>query len=251
MVDVDNPFEIIRRLRAATEDPWFKRYAEAAAMKMVTGIFSNAGRTWRQAANVNSKGARLHKALMQELETPIGGTVNAEIKRNAEYIRSVPANVAREFTEHIASKTFEGMRASDIAKELQSIYPHVSEVKSNLIARTETSKTHTALEKARSDYLGIKWYQWRTSEDQRVRSSHQHMDRVLVAWDDPPSPEQLIGEPDVGNYHAGNIWNCRCAPLGIIDLDEVNWPAKVYRAGTITTMTRSQFEQIWQPSIVS
>ena len=248
---VDNPFEIIQRLHAATHDPWFKRYAEATAMKMVTNVFSNAGRTWRQAANKNSKGSKLHKALLQELGTPIGGAVNKEVQRNAEYIRSVPANVARDFTEHIANKSLAGMRSSDIAKDLQALYPHVSDVKANLIARTETSKTHTALEQARSDYLGIKWYQWRTSEDARVRDSHRLMDHVLVAWDDPPSPEELDGLRNVGHYHAGGIYNCRCAPLGIIDLDEVTWPARVYRNGAIEPMTLKEFKRIWTPSDVS
>jgi SPP1 gp7 family putative phage head morphogenesis protein len=251
LLDVDDPFEIIGRLRDAAEDPWFQRYAEATAMKMVTNVFSDAGRTWREAATVNSQGARLHRALQAELRSSsVGATVSAEVQRNAEYIRSVPANIARDFTEHISTRAFEGMRASDIAKELQALYPHVSDVKANLIARTETSKTHTALEQARSDYLGIKWYQWRTSEDARVRDSHRHMDRVLVAWDDPPSPELLVGERNVGAYHAGNIWNCRCAPLGIIDLDGIEWPAKVFQGGSITRMSRKNFERIWIPSLV-
>jgi SPP1 gp7 family putative phage head morphogenesis protein len=251
LVDTDNPFEIIRRLRQASNDPWYIRYAEATAMKMVTNVFSDAGRTWREAANANSQGTRLYRALQAELNTSVGATVTHEVARNAEYIRSVPANIARDFTEHISTRAFEGMRAADIAKELQALYLHVSEVKVNLIARTETSKTHTALEKARSDSLGIKWYQWRTSEDARVRDSHRHMDRVLVAWDDAPSPEELDNEPSVGHYHAGNIWNCRCAPLGIIDLEDISWPAKVYQNGAIAMMTRAQFERIWEPSIVS
>lgn len=248
LVGVDNPFEIIRRLRAATEDTWYKRYAEATAMHMVTNVFADSGRTWRQAANANSKGGTLYRALQRELNTAVGATVTSEIARNAEYIRSVPANVAREFTEHIATRSVAGMRASDIAQELQTLYPHVSEVKANLIARTETSKTHTALEQARCERLEVHWYQWRTSEDDRVRDSHRLMDTVLVAWNDPPSPELLAGERDVGPYHAGNIWNCRCSPQPLLDLDQVSWPCKVYHAGAISMMTRAQFRSIWIPS---
>lgn len=248
LVGVDDPFEIIRRLRAATQDPWYRRYAESLAMKMVTNVFADSGRTWREAANINSKGARLYRGLQAELRTSVGVAVNAEIQRNAAYIQSVPENVAREFTEHIADRAFAGMRASDIADDLRKLYPHVSQVKADLIARTETSKTHTALEQARNERMGIRWYQWRTSEDARVRDSHRLMDRVLVAWDDPPSPELLDGERDVGPYHAGCIWNCRCASLGLLELDEVSWPCKVYRAGAITTMTRAEFQAIWIPS---
>ncbi|WP_175511470.1 phage minor head protein [Alicyclobacillus macrosporangiidus] len=219
-------------------------------MKMVTNIFSDAGRTWRQAANRNSKGGVLYRALMQEFETSVGGAIMAQVRENAEYIRSVPADVAREMTEHIMHQSMAGFRASEIAEHLLSIYPHMSEVKANLIARTETSKTRTALEQARSERLGARWYQWRTSEDARVRKSHRLMDKVLVAWDDPPSPEALAGEKSVGHYHAGCIWNCRCAALTVLTLDDVDWPCKVYRNGAVTTMTRAQFERIWTPSKV-
>ena len=35
--------------------------------------------------------------------------------------------------------------------------------------------------------------------------------------------------------------NCRCLCLPLADLAEVNWPARVYRLGSITRMTRPQF----------
>lgn len=230
-------------------EPWFVRYAEAAAMKMVTHLFTDAGRTWRQAAKVNSQGRMIYEALQRELQGPLGGTVVAQVRRNAELIRSVPADIAREMTEHIMRRSFEGLRASDIAQELLSLYPHISEVKANLIARTETNKTATALTQSRSEMLGIRWYRWRTSEDARVRTSHRLMDKVLVAWDDPPSPEELAHERSYGHYHAGCTFNCRCYAEPLIDLDFVDWPCKVYRDGVIRVMTRKEFESIWSPSM--
>ncbi|WP_169793469.1 phage head morphogenesis protein [Alicyclobacillus sendaiensis] len=230
-------------------EAWFVRYAEAAAMKMVTHLFTDAGRTWRQAAKVNSQGRMIYEALQRELQGPLGGAVVAQVRRNAELIRSVPADIAREMTEHIMRRSFEGLRASDIAQELLSLYPHISEVKANLIARTETNKTATALTQSRSEILGIRWYRWRTSEDARVRESHRIMDKVLVAWDDPPSPEELAHERSYGHYHAGCIFNCRCYPEPLIDLDFVQWPCKVYRNGAIRLMTRKEFEAIWSPSM--
>jgi hypothetical protein len=70
------------------------------------------------------------------------------------------------------------------------------------------------------------------------------MEGVLVCWNNPPSPEMLIGEKNVGYYHAGNIYNCRCYPEVVIKLDFISWPHKVYYNGTIQTMTRKQFETI-------
>lgn len=245
LTGLDDPGEIIRRLFAATNDPWFQRYAEATAMKMVTHLFTDAGRTWRQAAKVNSQGRMIYEALQEELNGPLGSAVSALIRQNATYIQSVPADVARQMTEHVMSRTFEGVRASDIAKELQAKFEDISDVKANLIARTETAKTATALTQARSELMGIRWYEWRTSEDQRVRSSHKHMDHVLIAWEDPPSPEELDRDGNVGRYHAGGIWNCRCYARPLVVLDEVEWPHKVYHGGSIMTMTRAQFERLF------
>lgn len=100
-------------------------------------------------------------------------------------------------------------------------------------------------EQRRAQEIGIEWYQWSTSRDARVRSSHQKMDGVLVAWDDPPSPEQLNGEPSTGRYHAGEVQGCRCLMLPIADLAEIHWPARVYRHGRILTMRKQDFQRLW------
>ncbi|WP_206922968.1 phage head morphogenesis protein [Alicyclobacillus suci] len=213
-------------------------------MKMVTHLFTDAGRTWRQAAKVNSRGSLIYKALMEEMNGPLGGIMAAQIQRNAQYIKDVPADIARQMTEHIMSQSMQGLRHTDIAKNLQQLFPHMTDVKANLIARTETAKTATALTQSRCELHGIPWYRWRTSEDSRVRDSHRIMDKVLVAWDDPPSPEELSKEKDVGHYHAGCIWNCRCYAEPLIDLDFIQWPCQVYLNGSLRKMSRKQFEHL-------
>jgi len=249
LIGLDDPNEIIRRLFEATNDPWFQSYAEATAMKMVTHLFTDAGRTWRQAAKVNSQGRMVYNALMEEMKGPLGHAMSLQIQANAQYIKSVPSDVARQMTEHIMSQSVSGLRYTDIAKNLHALYPHMTEVKANLIARTETAKTATALTQSRSEMMGIKWYRWSTSQDARVRDSHRIMDKVLIAWSDPPSPEKLDDKRSVGTYQAGCIWNCRCYAEPLIDLDFIQWPCKVYYGGSIQSMSRKQFERLWSPSI--
>lgn len=204
--------EIINELKKIANSPEFKRYADSAAMKMVTGLFTDAGHTWRQAARRNSKSKDIYEALKKELNGPIGGAINEQIQRNAHLIKSMPLSISKEITEHVAKETFKGRRAEYIEVDLQKKVPYMFESKAKLIARTEVSKTSTALTEARCKDIGINWYRWRTSEDQRVRNSHSHMEGVLINWNNPPSPEKLINERFVGYYHAGNIYNCRCYP---------------------------------------
>ena len=70
------------------------------------------------------------------------------------------------------------------------------------------------------------------------------MDGVVVSWNDPPSPEKLVGEKAYGEYHAGETFNCRCYPEPILDVDDVNFPAKVYRRGRIQTMKKDEFTRL-------
>lgn len=242
MEDVE---EILSRIRNFTYDPKFMDYANAEALKMVTHLFADSGRTWRQAAKTNSRGRLIYQALQRELQGPIGADLRFQVERNAALIKSLPLDIAKRVNEHVLREAMKGTRSSEIAKQIKAFFPEESQARANLIARTEVSKTSTALTRARSHFVGADWYVWRTSEDSRVRSSHEIMDGVIVKWSNPPSPEQLDGETRTnGHYHAGEIFNCRCYAEPVIDLDVIIWPAKVYYGGRVQRMTRKQFEMI-------
>ena len=243
--DLNTEYEITKALKKLANSSEFKRYAESISMNMITSLFSDSGKTWREAARSNSKGREIFEALKKELKGPIGGAVNEQIQLNANLIKSMPLDIAKEMTDYTAKETYKGNRSEDIAYDLQKKFEFISEKKANLIARTEVSKASTELTRARSENLGIRWYIWRTSEDVRVRSSHSHMEGVLICWDNPPSPEKLLGiRSSLGYYHAGECPNCRCYPEAVVSLDFVKWPCKVYYNGTIESMTRKQFEEI-------
>ncbi|UUZ95999.1 hypothetical protein LJK87_17440 [Paenibacillus sp. P25] len=208
LTSLDDPADILLFLRTVVHTPFYQEYAEAAAMKMVTQLFSDAGRTWRQAAKVNSRGREVYATMQREMKTMTGFLVGEQVQRNAAYIKSAPGDIASKMTNFVLEESMKGTRASDIADMMKKKWPHLSETRVNTIARTETSKTSTALTQARSDLAGVKFYVWRTSEDSRVRESHTIMDGVIVPWDAPPSPEELAGEKGVGHYHAGNVFNC-------------------------------------------
>lgn len=244
---LDDPIDIIKEIQEFTFSDWFDRYCQAEAGKMVTHLFTDAGRTWRQAAHVNSQGKMIYEALMKEMQGPMGYIVNQEIHRNAKLIQTLPLDIAKHVNEHILRESQKGKRSSDIANEIKAMFPEKSKARANLIARTEVGKTSTALTQARSQLLNIPAYIWRTSEDSRVRDAHQLMDGVIVFWDNPPNPEKLAHEKNVkhGPYHSGCIWNCRCYTSPIISLDEVkSWPAKVHYHGQIVRMSKKQVSSL-------
>ena len=224
----------------------YERYLISTVKRMVTPIARSNFNTWRKAARKATKSKEIYNALINELQTGIGADVQTQIMENATLIRTLPLDTAQKVVEEVKVKTFEGLRASEIAKLISVKTNQHAGASARLIARTEVSKTTTALTKARSENLGLNWYVWRTSLDgDRVRKSHRIMEGVLVNWNDPPSPEELAGEKSVGKYHAGNIWNCRCYPEPLLEPEDVKWPHKVYYQGKIQTMAKQKFLEIF------
>lgn len=223
----------------------FNSFVYSAVRRMVTPIAIQNMKTWRKAAKKSTKNPYLYKLLMREINNGLKNDINIQIEENANLIKTLPTDVAKKVTKDIEEMALKGMRASEIAKVIREQTDKYSRASAKLIARTEVSKTTTALTKARCDNLDLHWYVWRTMEDgDRVRKSHRIMEGVLVNWNEPPSPEALAGEKSVGNYHAGNIWNCRCYPEPLIEIDDISWPHKVYTNGKIQTMGKMQFEQM-------
>lgn len=243
-------------LQHLAENPDFIRLSEAIAMKMVTGLFDDTGRTWREAARNNGRGREIYEALQKELQGARGARIRALVKENAALISTLPKDIADDVTAYAAREALKGRRASDIADEIKRMFPKKTTARAQLIARTQVSMTQTNLVQARAEALGLDWYVWRAcggnNGDGRTRASHKHMSGVLINWNDPPAPEDLFplrrvdGTPcnnTLGHYHAGCCPNCRCYPEPVVDLDVLQFPMRVYRNGHIERISRKQFER--------
>lgn len=220
----------------------FYQLALGMASRMVTGIRVDRARSWREAASQSMRGREIYQALRSEMQGPIGQFVNAQIQRNAELIQSAPLEVSQRIVSFIQHEQIRGRRAEDIMNDLRAKVPSLTRNEAMLIARTEVSKATTALTRAQAYEMDLPYYIWRTSKDSRVRSSHKHMEGVIVKWTDPPSPENLNHEKYFyGHYHAGEIFNCRCYPEPILDFNDLPNSVKYYSGGQIHRMTKSQF----------
>lgn len=240
--DVDKYTQSMQKFQ---ETPQYTNYITSIVKRMVIPLANENRQTWRKAAKASTKGGFFYELLKDEVYQGEKLIFADQVQENVSLIRTLPSDVANKVVRNITEEALKGTRARDIEKIIQEETDKHSRASARLIARTEVSKTATALTKARSEELDIKWYVWRTALDgDRVRKSHRNMEGVLVAWSNPPSPEKLVNEPDVGNYHAGNIWNCRCYPEPLLDIDDVKWPHKVYYQGTIQNMSKREFEQL-------
>ncbi len=234
--------EYKQRMQALQNSTEYANYIDNSVRRMVTPLAVQNMATWRKAAKKASKNPLFYFMLMRELNDGLKLDIESQVKENAELIKTLPIDTANKVVFDIEKYTFEGIRAEEIANKITKYTDKHARASARLIARTEVSKTTTALTRARSENLGLNWYIWRTALDgDRVRKSHRNMEGVLVNWSEPPSPEKLVGEKDVGNYHAGNIWNCRCYPEPIVDEDDIPQNPKVYTQGKIERMSKTKF----------
>lgn len=170
-------------------------------------------------------------------------------RHNVSLIKDLPQDIALDMER--AYKRGTAFRGTEFAKELTERLGK----RARVIIRTESAKITSTLTQLRMQKIGLNAYIWSTSEDSRVRSSHSILDGVLFFWNDPPT---------IDNYqnHCGRFINCRCVPIPVASLDDIQFPIKVARGlniqshwikggkgkyetkivdGAIITYTREQF----------
>lgn len=253
LTDTSDIRSVLEKLTRSSE---FRRFTENAARKMVTGLFADNGRIWRQAAAANGKSRQLYNYMQRELKGTLARRMKELIKHNTSLIRTLPLDIATDVTAYVTRESEKGRRASDIAKEIQKMFPSHTRARAELIARTQTSMAQMDITRARAEKLGVNWYVWRSvggaAGDGRTRYSHKKMSHVLVNWNDPPAPEDLFPtfakngkrhKNTLGHYHAGCCPNCRCYAEPVVLIDRVEFPCRIYSHGRIFKITKKEFEK--------
>jgi SPP1 gp7 family putative phage head morphogenesis protein len=234
--------QIVDSLLKLLNTKWFLQYCHQEALNMVKSVVVENARTWREAAKLGTHSAEIHHLLRREFENH--ARFNDLIYQNAEYIKTIPQTMAERITAMAAKEAQAGRRTDEIIKAIHGQAPHLAHWQAMRIARTEVAKAQSTVTKVRAQQIGIDQYVWRTAQDQRVRSSHKHMEGVICRYSDPPAPERLDGEKSQGHYGPGEIYNCRCYAEPVIDAEFLPESIKVLQGGQIVRMTRAKFEAL-------
>ncbi|KAF1025814.1 MAG: hypothetical protein GAK29_01676 [Acinetobacter bereziniae] len=195
---------IISALRryAETLDEW----AFSAAGRVLTDVALRDEKTWLIYAKDMSKDVR-----DQIRNTDIGVVYQQLLSEQVSLIKSLPLNAANRVQDLASRALIEGIRSEEIVGLIMAT-GQVTKSRAKTIARTEVSRASSLFTQVRAKDLGSEGYIWRTSEDPDVRTSHKAMNGKFVAWENPPSLDNMVG-------HAGCLPNCRCYPEPVIPDD--------------------------------
>lgn len=245
--DITDPNEAYKVIEDYAKSAALDDLIRRSVSRMITGQAVGQKATWKAAAAESMRGREFYQLLMQETSgTPLGAAIAQIIYENSYLIKTVPHDIALRMSQYARQQAHAGMRPEDTIKKMREMAPHLAEYKLKRIARTETAKAQTALLQTRAEQLGVKWYKWKSSHDERVRDAHAMMDGIYCRWSDPPNPERVFGGHDSGNgYHPGCIYNCRCIALPVIHPNDIQFPAKCWINGRVVTIgSRTQFDKL-------
>lgn len=136
--------------------------------------------------------------------------LRASVFDNTRLVRSIPS----EFLDRVESIVLTNVRAggrpaaiADLIREQTG----VTQRRAAFIARDQTAKVNGDLVRRRQVNVGFEYFQWITSDDERVRDRHDEIADKLTAygqgiyrWDNPPLSGD--GNPII----PGQDYGCRC-----------------------------------------
>lgn len=137
---------------------------------------------------------------------------------NYNLIKSIPDDILKSLQSTLTNAVISGDQKA-ILDKLKTI-EGISNRRAKTIARDQTAKMLEGVNMVRQQNLGIEYYRWETSKDERVstgKGGHKQLQGKIFRYD---KPEAIIDS--YGNKgHCGERVNCRCIALGIIlDVDE-------------------------------
>jgi len=145
-----------------------------------------------------------------QAEPWLGQFTDLFVESNVGLIKSISSTYFSQVRAIVSQAAVTGQRPESLAADIEERFG-VSESRAKLIARDQVAKYNGQLAAARQQRLGIKKFVWRTSLDERVRTSHADKEGKSYEWQDPPHDTGMPGED----------YQCRCtAEPNLDDLAE-------------------------------
>jgi SPP1 gp7 family putative phage head morphogenesis protein len=130
------------------------------------------------------------------------------------YIKDFSKQSIGSLREAVEKNAQEGYRFDKLQETIRHRYG-VTANKAKFLARQETSLFMAKFRKQRFDQAGVRRYRWSTSNDERVRDSHKHLNGRVFGYDQPPITDRSTGAKN----NPGEDFNCRCVDIPLLEYE--------------------------------
>lgn len=131
--------------------------------------------------------------------------------RNTSLITSLGDDVLKRVEQTVLTASINGASVKSLRAQLVEQFGIVGR-RADIIARDQTAKMVSDLNRIRQEQAGITTYSWATSQDERVRPLHRSLDGKVYEWGKPTGAE--------GGAPPGQPVLCRCTARAIIDFGD-------------------------------
>lgn len=130
------------------------------------------------------------------------------VARNTSLITSLSEDMVKRVEQTVIANEMNGRSVAALKKALVEQFGIVDR-RAQLIARDQTAKLNSDMNRIRQTQAGIESYEWSTSHDERVRPLHQGLDGDQYKWGERTGAED--GLPP------GQPIQCRCVARGVVE----------------------------------
>lgn len=164
-------------------------------------------KTFRSAMGVNVKPLLV--------DVPVRVFMEQKVKENVDLVRTIPTRAHDGLRQRIRELLRERPFDQEVLQNALRGEYRSSGYNLRRLTRDQTSKMTGQLTQMRHQQLGVEYYRWLTSQDERVRATHRDNSGHIFNWGEPP--------PDTG--HPGNDVQCRCTASAVVSAQVMaNWP---------------------------
>lgn len=138
------------------------------------------------------------------------------IRRNVGLIK----NAAQQTLTNVENIVFDAMTTGEGWKGIEHALNNQTEIEANRIkriARDQTAKANAAINYLQQKEAGIKYFEWRTAQDERVstgKGGHKQLQGKIYRWDDEKNYPVIDSYGNKG-LPAQRV-NCRCTALPVV-----------------------------------
>lgn len=148
------------------------------------------------------------------------------VKENINLISTIPEETLDKMKDIVYDGYANGRTTTKMVSDIQRVYG-VSKRHATLIARDQTAKLNSQIQRYQQQDAGIEEYIWSTTGDERVRESHRELEGRKFRWDDPPE------NSDGRACHPGEDYQCRCIGRPVFNKSTLNLPIEEEQLITI------------------